>query len=394
MKKDEYDSIVVGAGPAGCSAAKVMAKNKLNVLLLEKAPVVGSPLCCAEAVSLFFFSQHFDLNPKWISNLIHKVVLVSPESTRFNLFHPDCAVVLERKIFDKDLAISASSEGAEVNVNACVVGILKDKKNKVYGVKVKEDGKEIEYKAKVIICADGIESKTAKFAGVDTTLELNQVSSCAQYLLAGIEIVPDCVEFWVGKKLAPGGYAWIFPKGKDCANVGLGITPNLADGKKAKDFLDSFILKRFSKYSKLEMMSGGVPFFSRKSILVKDNLLLVGDAARLADPLSGAGIANAILSGKIAGEVTSEFIKKNHPQKYLKEYEKKFMGKRGRYLRFFSFCRKVFLKMSDSDYDSIVLFLKDYFGSKKVEKIDIIGLVKVILKQNPFLLRILKKVIW
>ncbi len=394
MKKDDYDSIVVGAGPAGCSAAKVMAENRLNVLLLEKDPVVGLPMSCAEAVSLFFFSQHFDLNPQWISTLIHKVVLVSPKNNILEVFHPDCAVVLDRKTFDRDLAISASSLGAEVNVNAGVVGILKNKNNEVRGVKVKENGKEKEYEAKVIICADGVESKTGKLAGVDTTLETDLIFSCAQYLLGGIEIQPDRVEFWVGKKLAPGGYAWVFPKGKDCANVGLGVNPTCVMGKNAKDLLDDFICKRFSKHSKLEMMSGGVPFFSRKSILVKDNLLFVGDAARLADPLSGAGIANAILSGKIAGEVASEFIKKNHPRNYLKEYEKKFMEKKGRYLRFYSFCRKVFLKMSDSDYDSVVLFLKSYFGNEKVEKLDIIGLVKVIFKQNPFLLRLLKNVIW
>jgi len=394
MKKDEYDAIVVGAGLAGSSAAKVLAENKLKVLLLEKDPVIGSPVTCAEAVSLFFFSQHFDLNPKWISSFIHKVALISPTDTRVEVLHPDCALILDRRIFDRDLAILASSVGAEVRVKSSAVGVLKDKKERVCGVRVKENGEETEYKAKVIICADGVESKTAKFAGVDTTLEPNLLFPCVQYLLGGIEIKPDCLEFWVGTKLAPGGYAWVFPKGKDHANAGLGVNPSFLRGENVKELLDHFVLKRFSKHSKLEMMSGGVPFFSRKSVLVKDNLLFVGDAARLADPLSGAGIANAILSGKIAGNVTSEFIKKAHPQKYLKEYEKKFMGRRGSFLRFFSFCRKVCLRMSDSDYDSVVLFLREYFGDKRIEKVDIIGLVKVILKQNPNLLRLLKNVIW
>ena len=394
MKEDEYDSIVVGAGPAGCSAAKEMAKNKLKVLLLEKDPVVGFPLSCAEAISLFFFSQHFDLKPRWITNFIHRVHLVGPNNHRVKISHPDCAVILDRKIFDRDQAIQASSEGAEVKVNSGVVGIIKGKNNEIRGVKVKDNGKERELMAKVIICADGVESKTAKHAGVDTTLEPDLILPCAQYLLGGIEIEPDCLEFWVGKKLAPGGYAWVFPKGEDSANVGLGIHPSFSQGKNAKMLLDSFIRKRFPRHSIIEMMSGGVPFFSRKSVLAKDNLLLVGDAARLADPLSGAGIANAVLSGKIAGEVASEFVKDNRPNEYLKEYEKRFMKTRGRYLRFYSFCRKVYLKMTDSDYDSVVLFLKDYFGEKKVKRIDVVGLVKIIFKQNPFLLRLLKNVIW
>lgn len=392
--KRKYDVIVVGAGPAGSSCAGVLAENKVDVLLLEKHPVIGYPLCCAEALSLPFFSQHFDSNSHWISNYIHKVALFSPSGIKLEVSHPDCAVILDRKIFDLDLALMAASKGAEVKVNSCVVGVLKENQGEVSGVKVKENGNERNYRAKVIICADGIESQTAKWAGIDTTLDLDQLDSCAQYLLGNIEIEPNRLEFHVGYNLAPGGYAWVFPKGKDFANVGLAVTPALANGGKAKKLLDEFVDKRFSRFSTIETMVGGVPCFSRKSVLVKDNLLLVGDAARLVDSLSGAGIANAILSGKTAGEVTSEYIRNKYPLEFLREYQKRFMGKKGRELRFYSFLRKIYLRMRDEDFEAVVLFLKDYLEGKEVKGFDPIFLAKTILKSNPVLLTLLKHVVW
>ena len=389
-----YDVIVVGAGPAGSSCAKVLAENKVDVLVLEKHPVIGYPLCCAEALSLPFFSKYFDHNHRWISNYIHRVALFSPSGTKLEVSHPNCAVVLDRKIFDRDLALQASSRGAEVKVNSCAVGVLKKNEKEVYGVRVKQNGNEKNYYAKVIVCADGIESQTAKSAGIDTTLDLDQLDSCFQYLLGNIEIEPDRLEFHVGYDLAPGGYAWVFPKGKDFANVGLAVTPALANGKKAKELLDQFVQKRFSRFSVIETMVGAVPCFSRKSVLVKDNLLLVGDAGRLVDSLSGAGIANAILSGITAGEIASEYIRNGHPLEFLKQYEKRFMEKKGRELRFYSFLRKIYLKMKNDDFETVVLFLKDYLKGKEVKGFDPIFLAQTILKSNPKLLSLLKYVIW
>lgn len=107
------------------------------------------------------------------------MALFSPSGTKLEVSHPDCAVVLDRKIFDRDLALMAASKGVEVKVNSCVSGVLKENQREVYGVKVKENGNEKDYRAKVIICADGIESQTAKWAGIDTTLDLDQLDSCA-----------------------------------------------------------------------------------------------------------------------------------------------------------------------------------------------------------------------
>jgi digeranylgeranylglycerophospholipid reductase len=230
---------------------------------------------------------------------------------------------------------------------------------------------------------------------MDFSLGLDRIESCAQYLLGEVEVESDCLEFHFGQILAPGGYAWVFPKGNNKANVGLAMTPDRTSGKKAKEYLDDFVSKRFSNFKITESMMGGVPCFDQRKDLVKDNVLLVGDAGRVVDSLSGAGISNALLSGKIAGSVVSEYIKDgNLSVLFLKKYYDELMRSKGRLLRFYSFCRAIFLRMTDDDFDAAILFLKRYFDNKVVAGIEPIPLVKTILRSNPKLLLLLRHLVW
>jgi digeranylgeranylglycerophospholipid reductase len=391
---EKYDCIVVGAGPAGSMGAKTLAENGLEVLLLEKHPKIGIPLSCAEGISTTGLSQFITPDPEWICTRIHKALLVSPSQERFTLHHPHAGFVLDRKVFDKRLAQKAVSSGAQLKVNSCAVGLLSQKGGGFCGVKVREDGEEKEYRSRVIIAADGVESLVARWAGMDSYLKLDQIESSAQYLLEEIEVEPDRLEFYLGQSVAPGGYAWVFPKGENSANVGLAISPTRTE-KRAKELLDRFVQKRFPRFKKLELTMGGVPSFNRKRGLVQQNLLLVGDAARVVDSLSGAGISNALLSGKLAGEIVSQFLKgRMSSLSSLKKYEDELLKKKGRELRFYSYCRAIFLKMTDEDFDMVVRFLGDYFERRTVTSIQPIALVKTILKSNRRLLRLLKHLVW
>jgi len=391
---ERFDCIVVGAGPAGSMAAKTLAEKGVKVLLLEKHPEIGVPLSCAEAISVSGLDRFVIPDPEWISSQIHKVLLVSPSNEKLTVHHPQAGFVLNRKIFDKRLAQKAASLGACVRVNSCAVGLLSLNKDGFCGVKVLEDGKEKEYGAKAILGADGVESWVARWAGIDSSLRLDQTESSAQYLLRDVEVEPDRMEFYLGRSVAPGGYAWVFPKSDLTANVGLAITPDRSP-KKAKEFLDQFVQKRFSSFRKIEFTMGCIPTFNRKKSLVKKNVLLVGDAGRLVESLSGAGISNALLSGKIAGEVVSQFVKQGgYSFSTLKRYEDRLLREKGRELRFYSYCRAIFLKMTDEDFDAVVYFLKEYLGDRTITAIQPIELVKTILKSNRRLLPLLRHLIW
>lgn len=140
---------------------------------------------------------------------------------------------------------------------------------------------------------------------------------------------------------------------------------------------------------------GGVPCFDRNKNLVKENILLVGDAGRVVDSLSGAGIYNALLSGKIAGAVVSQYVRDGKLSvSFLKKYYEELMRAKGRLLRFYSLCRAIFLKMTDEDFDAVILFLKKYLDNQVVTGIEPIPLVKTILRSNPKLLFLLRHLVW
>jgi digeranylgeranylglycerophospholipid reductase len=176
--------------------------------------------------------------------------------------------------------------------------------------------------------------------------------------------------------------------------VGLAVTPDPAK-KRAKELLDNFVAERFADFRIAESMVGAVPCFDRNRDLVKENLLLVGDAGRLVDSLSGAGISNALLSGRIAGTVVSQYIKDGDLSvSFLEKYYDELMRSKGRLLRFYSFSRAVFLKMTDEDFDAAVLFLKRCFDGKTITSIEPIPVVKTILRSNPRLLFLLRHLVW
>ena len=390
----KFDCVVVGAGPAGSTAARTLAESGMSVLLLEKHPQVGLPVACAEAISVSGLDRFVEPDPEWISARIHRVLLVSPSNKKVIIRHPRAGFVLDRKIFDRRLAEEASSLGAAVKVNCPAVGLLSHQRDGFRGVRALDNGTEKEYGARVIIGADGVESWVARWAGVDSSVKLGQIESCAQSLLGDVDVEEDRMEFYLGESVAPGGYAWVFPKGERTANVGLAVTPDRTR-KKARVLLDQFLQKRFSGFRVIESTMGGVPAFDRKKSLVKKNVLLIGDAGRLVDSLSGAGISNALLSGKIAGEVTSQFIKEGGSSfSTLKRYEERLLKEKGSELRFYSYSRAIFLKLTDEDMDAAVCFLKDYFEGRVVTGIEPIALIKTILKSNRRLLRLLKHLVW
>jgi digeranylgeranylglycerophospholipid reductase len=380
---ETYDVIVVGAGPAGSVSAKYAAIGGARTLLLEKHPVIGYPLCCAEAISKTGLENIIKPDPKWIATKIEKAKLFSPSGKEVTVYHPDAGYVLERKIFDRWLAQQAARAGAEIRVGIDVTELLRDRDGKVVGVVARDNSQQIEILSKTVIAADGIESQIAIKAGLKTLLKPGQILSAYQYLLADIDIEPDTIEFYFGNSVAPGGYIWIFGKGDGIANVGIGICPTKSPKKKAVGYLDEFIPRRFKRYQILEKMAGGVPSYLNDVQLYKDNVLVVGDAARLVDSLTGAGIANALLSGKIAGVTVAEMVTNGIKADV---YQKEFYRLKQKELKFYYYCHDIYMKLTDDDFELIFKFVYDLFDGKTVTAINPFDVVKKILLSHPRLL--------
>ena len=159
-----------------------------------------------------------------------------------------------------------------------------------------------------MVGADGYESQVGRWAGIDTSIKPQDIDTCYQYRLTNIkDFDPDYCEFFLGK-VAPGGYAWVFPKDEDTANVGLGVLGTLAKQPgDVKKYLEKFIAndKRFRDAQPLEAVSGAVSCAPLEKTSM-DGLLLVGDSARMIDPITGGGIINGCIAGKYAGETLAK----------------------------------------------------------------------------------------
>jgi len=305
-----YDVVVVGAGPAGSTAARTAAEAGLSVLLVEKRQEIGSPVRCAEGVSHALLAPFIAPDQRWISAEVTgaQLTVSGPDYCETLEAEGGHGYVLERRVFDRILAEEAARAGAQVRVKTAAVGLLRQG-NAVCGVALQGPGGRWEVRAEVVIAADGIESQVGSWAGLETTLPPKDAMSCAQYLLVGIDIKTYRIEYYVGGGVAPGGYAWVFPKGDGMANVGLGVQADLT-GEPALNYLNRFIENQphLAPGSPVTLVAGGVPVAMPPPRLVKDGLMLVGDSARQVDPLTGGGITNGMAAGRLAAEVAARAV--------------------------------------------------------------------------------------
>jgi digeranylgeranylglycerophospholipid reductase len=289
--------------------------------------------------------------------------------------------VLERHLFDKMLAEQAAAAGAKIMMRTGCTGVIR-KDSKLIGVKARSMGEEIEIYAKCVVAADGFESQVARWAGIDTKLEAKDIDTCIQYRMTNIEIDPKYCEFVIGSA-APGGYIWIFPKGERIANVGIGVqVSKCKHGADPKYYLDKFIEKdeRLKKGQILEIVGGGVSTCPGMDDATADNLVIVGDAARIIDPITGGGIAHACRTGMYAGKVLTDCAKKNDFSKNaLKPYEKMWRDRMEDKLYRNWMAKERFASLSDDILDDLVKMM----GSANIDEVNVHNLLKAIKEKYP-----------
>ncbi len=322
--KDSYDVVIVGAGPAGSLAALHAARGGADVLLLEKDREIGSPVRCAEAVGKEGVEKTLEqaIHPSWIAATVDKFLFIAPDGTRIYPQVNMVGFVLNRKIFDLELARQAGQAGAQIETRAYVHQVLLSN-HKVTGVICRIDGQNKQIGAKIVIGTDGVESRIGRWAGINTTVAMKDMETCAQAILSNVPVEMNTCIFYFNQQKFPGGYAWVFPKGHGLANVGLGIAGNATKGLSPQARLDLFISEFYPDCSVLSRTVGGVPCANRLPRISADGLLLAGDAAWQSNPISGGGITTAMAAGKLAGSIAAEAVRKNrYDSKFFDKYEK------------------------------------------------------------------------
>ncbi|MCK4327282.1 MAG: NAD(P)/FAD-dependent oxidoreductase [Candidatus Diapherotrites archaeon] len=390
----EWDVIIVGGGPAGNKAAQEFAKKKMSVLVIDRKAQIGPPKRCGEGLSTRWIKLGGqEPHPRWALQEITSTMLIAPNGKKIKIDTSktgQTGYIIERSQWEKMEAGRAIRLGAKYMLKALVTGVIKDG-GRVTGVKVSREGNEEEYRCKLLIACDGVDSMVGRYAGLHTAMPLTECDSGYQYEMANVPIDdPKCMELYFGKDVAPRGYVWVFPKGKDVANVGIGIAGT--DGETAKSYLDRWLEKhgdRFSKASVTEINAGVIPITKPVDEFVGDGIMLVGDSARMVNPIHGGGMGAALEAAAIAAKVGARAVKAGDTsKKALKPYHDKWNKVRGEEFARILRVRHFVEKLDDEQFNLFV----DLVEQKKLDPRlfvelghgrGLVDIAKILVKASP-----------
>ena len=385
-----YDLVIIGGGPAGSMAALTAARRGLSALMVERDPVIGSPVRCAEGVDHAGLVRFFEPDPRWIATTITRYYLVAPDGAQVEMNSGgERGYILERLVFDRMIAEEAAKAGAAVmtGIEATALSPFEDGYREVT---LASGDTCWDVRARVVVAADGVESRAARWAGIATHMKVHDLDTCAQVTCAGADIDPASFSLCFTNEFAPGGYAWIFPKGAGVANIGLGITGDHARVKPPVQYLDDFLARFFPRVSVVSRTVGGVPCSGGIKDLVTDGLLVAGDAAHMANPLTGGGIINAMIAGELAANTAADALEKGASDTraltpYTKGCERKFAAMNRRFYK----VREGIQKIPD---DRINAIAREAL-TLPVEKRTPLRMIRSAVMHQPKLLAILPKLV-
>lgn len=349
----DYDVVIVGGGPIGCFVGRHIAEAGRRVLILEEHGEVGEPPHCAGLVSSEVLSIS-GVKDDVILNKIRGANIYGYDGTKLSfLGERTYALVIDRIMFDKRLAIMAEDRGAEISRGSRVVGFKRDT-NEIEVTFVRS-GRESKVKTPLVIGADGAYSIVAKFFKLPLPREI----------IYGFQVEgelnctnPYQVEVMVDNETSPGWFSWIIPVREDYARIGLGINVRGNPREYLKKLCNKWEPLRSFKDSNIRRIMGGLIPLGLIERSYTDNVMLVGDAAVQLKPLSGGGLYLGLLAGLICSKVALEALDRgDFSSSMLSKYHKLWMKSVGREIKLGLRLRKIFLGLTDKEKSELLRVL-------------------------------------
>jgi digeranylgeranylglycerophospholipid reductase len=345
---EKYDVAVVGAGPAGSMAARYAAKEGANAILLEEHHVLGWPVECAGLIGWRALEEAELPTNKFILRNLRGATFFSPNGERVAFKAKSSrAYVVDRRLFDRALALEAMQEGAELRLGSAVRDIRRNLNNNS-NILILGDNEKIE--ARVVITAEGVRAHLAHKAGL----------GLPKLILSGAQVEvpfklddPEMVEVHLIAGL--GLFGWVIPLDADTARIGLCATERGCECLRA--FLKKDHIRIRLLGSPISLFVGGLPLGPSK-YTVTDGLIAVGDAAGQVKPSSGGGIYPALICAKIAGGIAAAAsMQGDCSAERLQEYDKRWRALIGRELDIGMRLNQLLTRMSSKDLDETIQYL-------------------------------------
>ena len=359
---EKVDVMVVGAGTAGCLAAKTAAEAGLKVCLIDskKREEIGVKVC-GDALGEHHLT-YLGLGKPQGSELekkIEGVQIFSPDqNTVFTIADEDfIGYILNRRLFGQWLLKKATDRGAVLMDSTHFLEPVLEK-GFVTGVTVKNSaGKTSQIKSKATVDASGfmgvVRHKLPEEMNIDREIENEDVEACyreIRQLKQENENTKYC-EIYLDGNVTPGGYTWIFPKGGAKVNVGLGICMRGKFPNPKKQYYDH-VMKRPQFEGSLLLNAGAWWDPTRRPLdnMVGNGVVVIGDAASLVNPIHGGGIGPSMLSGFQAGKTIVEALEKGEPtRESLWGFNKLYMDSYGKKQASLDIFRMLLIASSDAD---------------------------------------------
>jgi Dehydrogenases (flavoproteins) len=360
MKKINCDVVVVGAGPGGSMAAKTCAKSGLDTVLVERKKYPSKPnaVYCLVGSRIF---EYVKIDKRIIDSPIYKMAHFSQDGTEVSIPYHDgyeLGYVLNRKTFDDEVLKLALKEGAEYMNKTRVTGLIRED-GQLKGVKAKIDEKEdVEIRSKIVIGADGVESKVGRWAGIYKGLDVNNLNII---ICADVEVDMDEEE----------RYTYYRYYGYKDSNYLFDMTSK-GDGRvefSTQPFLQSLIPKKGELVNSFNYFLKNNPFFSKPKLIevgggcipasplknfTTDGVMLVGDAARQLNSPNYTGVLHAMDAGVLAGETAVESHEEgDFSSNLLSRYEQRWYRLHGEHNFLGYFILRIAMSLSIEDLNMV-----------------------------------------
>jgi digeranylgeranylglycerophospholipid reductase len=354
---EKTDIVVVGGGPCGSFAAFTAAKLGAEVSVFEEHREIGVPKHCAGHLSIAGLKRlGLHLPHVIIENEFKGAIFHSPSGKKFVIRRSSPITwVVNRELFDKYLSSLAMKSGVRYFLESRVKSFLSDS-GFVAGVAFKKGRDEKSLASSVVIDAEGCSSTLLKRTGLQTLDRSMVVNAIQAEVDKADEVDLGMVEVYLGRRYAPGFFAWIIPKRDASAKVGLAVRAG-----NPREYLHRFMRehpaasKKLRKSNITNLSVHPIPLGGPIPKTYSNGLLVTGDAASQVKPTTGGGVIVGLLCSRIAGEVAYEAVKKNDfSEALLSRYQLRWKELLGFDLAVMRQTRKLLNRLSDRKIDKIV----------------------------------------